>query len=151
MKRNLLTVLGGALAVVGISGAMASSIPVKTAGTKSQTSFMCANCKTKVACAQAGDFRIGLVVDIDNPKLGTGKLVVHVQDKDKAAVDNAKVSVTLSMPKHGHTKKPINLKSNGEGEYAAQVQGLQMPGGWNALVEVNVDGDAVHQAFVFSR
>lgn len=151
MKRNLMGLLGGVIAVASLGSALAAPVPVKTLGTKSQTSFMCPDCKSKVACAQAGDFRIGLVVDVDNPKLGTGMLVAHVSDKHQKPVDNAQVTVTLSMPKHGHGKKPIALKSKGDGEYTASVQGLGMTGQWNALVDVNVGGDRVHQTFAFTR
>lgn len=151
MKRTLTTLLGGVLAVVTLGSVAAAPLKVKTQGTKSQTSFMCPDCKSKVTCAQAGDFIIGLVVDQDNPKLGTGNLVVHVQDKAKKPVDNAKVSVALSMPKHGHGRKPIVLKSRGHGEYAAQVQGLNMSGAWQAVVEVNAAGDVVRQTFSFAK
>ena len=151
MRRNALTLLGGALAVAALSSVAAAPLKVKTVGTRGQTSFMCPDCKSKVTCAQAGDFIIGLVVDQDNPKLGTGNLVVHVQDKAKKPVNNARVSVTLSMPKHGHGKKPMVLKSRGHGEYASQVQGLNMSGAWQAVVEVSAAGDVVRQTFSFAK
>lgn len=151
MKRDSLTRLWGALALVAAGSAAASPLKVRTEGPGAQTSIMCPDCKTRVTCAQAGDFRIGLVVDEDNPKLGTANLVAHVHDKNKKPVDNAKVSVTLSMPKHGHGKKPIALKSRGHGEYAAPVQGLNMSGAWKAVVEVNQAGDIVRQSFGFTK
>ena len=140
--------LAGALAV---SSVVASPLKVRTEGTKSQTVVMCPNCKAKVACAQVGDYNVGLLVDQDNPKLGTGKLVVHVQDKAKKPVEGAKVEVTLSMPKHEHGSKPIALKAGKPGEYAAPIQNLGMAGAYRADVAVTVDGDTVKQAFSFSK
>ena len=151
MKRNLITLMGLTLAGLAATAGLASPVQVRTAGTKGQHTFMCPDCKTKVACAQVGDYRIGLVVDVDNPKLGTGKVVAHVQDKNKKPVNDAAVTATLSMPDHKHALEPLTLKSRGKGEYAAPVHGLGMTGGWNALVEVNVGGDKVHQTFSFAR
>ena len=151
MKRNTLTLIVGTVAVLAVGSVFASPLKVRTLGTKSQVAFMCADCKTKVACAQAGDYTIGLVVDQDNPKLGTCKLVVHVQDKAKKPVEGAQVAVALSMPKHEHGGKPLSLKAGNPGEYATSIHGIGMAGAYRADVAVTVNGDSVKQAFSFAK
>jgi len=134
------------------TAAFAGPVKVVTKGTKSQNVFMCPDCKTNVSCARVGDYIIGLAVNIENPKLGTGKLVAHVQDAHKQAVNDAKVAVTLSMPEHKHGGKPIALKSRGHGEYAATTNALGMSGAWRAEVAVTPkSGDTVKQVFAFSK
>lgn len=151
MKRNTFGIAAGLMALVAAGSVFASPLKVRTLGTKGQETFMCADCKTKVSCAQVGDYTIGLVVDQDNPKLGTGKLIVHVQDKAKKPVDGAKVTVALSMPKHEHGGKPIALKGGKDGEYTSGIQHLGMPGDYRADVAVVVKGDTVKQAFSFTK
>jgi nitrogen fixation protein FixH len=90
-------------------------------------------------------------VDQDNPKLGTGKLIVHVQDKAKKPVEGAKVTVALSMPKHEHGAKPVELNGGKHGEYSTGIQHLGMPGDYRADVAVVVNGDTVKQAFSFAK
>jgi hypothetical protein len=145
-------VLVGAFAALMLNSAGATPLKVKTHGTKSQSVFMCADCKSKVSCAKVGDYIVGLVVDVDSPKLGGGQLVAHVQDADKHPVNDAKVVVTLSMPAHKHAGKPIALKSRGHGEYAAKTNTLGMSGGWLATVAVTPkSGDTVKQVFAFAK
>lgn len=137
--------------LLGIA-ASAGPLKVATKGTKSQSVFMCPDCKTNVSCAKVGDYIVGLVVDVENPKLGTGQLVAHVQDARKKSVNDAKVVVKLSMPVHKHSAKPIALKSRGDGEYAAKTNTLGMSGGWLAEVAVTPkSGDTVKQLFAFTK
>lgn len=149
MKRTL-ALLTVALALAG--AALAAPLKVRSLGTKSQQVEMCPNCKDKVTCAKVGDYTIGFLPDLENPKTGSGKVSVHVKDKAGKPVDDAKVSVALSMPKHGHKKKePLTLKSTGSGWYSTPTT-LVMPGGWQADVVVTpASGDKVSQSFSFAK
>jgi hypothetical protein len=151
MARHTFGLAVGVLAVLAVGSVFAGPLKVRTLGTKSQETIMCPDCKSKVSCAQVGDYTIGLVVDQDNAKLGTGKLIVHVQDKTKKPVEGAKVSVALSMPKHEHAAKPVDLKGGKHGEYSTGIQHLGMPGDYRADVAVVVNGDTVKQAFSFTK
>ena len=150
MKRNLFPVAVGLTAL--LAGSLAASpLKVKTLGARSQTVVMCPNCKEKITCAKAGDYTIGFDADLDNPKLGSGRIAVHVKDAAGKPVSNAKVAVKLSMPGHGHEPRTVALKSAGHGRYAANTR-LVMPGGWNAEVQVTpASGDTVKQSFAFSK
>jgi hypothetical protein len=125
--------------------------PLKVRTSKGQQVIMCPDCSAKLACAKAGDFFIGFDADLENPKTGAATLAVHVQDKEKKPVKDAKVSVALSMPEHEHGSKPIALKHRGHGRYFAPAR-LVMPGGWRAEVSVTTSGgDTVKQVFSFSK
>lgn len=137
--------------VLLVTAGVASPLKVRTHGTKSQQVIMCAECKENITCAKVGDYTIGFHADLDNPKTGAAKVAVHVKDKAGKSVDNAKVAVTLTMPKHKHGKKPLTLKSTGHGRYEAPTL-LVMPGAWSATVEVTpASGDTVKQSFSFSK
>lgn len=145
----LLTAVTLGALTVGIAGA--SPLKLKTEGTKSQTVTMCADCKAKVTCAQVGDYIVGLVVDQENPKLGTGNLVVHVKNAAKEPVKDAKVVVNLTMPEHKHALKPFTLKHDAHGKYFTTIKDLKMPGAWKAEVAVTpANGDTVKQVFTFA-
>ncbi|MBM3457431.1 MAG: hypothetical protein FJX77_02690 [Armatimonadetes bacterium] len=132
--------------------ALAAPVNVRTEGTKSQTVVMCPDCHKKSACAQVGDYVVGMSVDLDNAKLGTGRLVAHVQGKDKTPVADAKVSVAISMPDHKHGGKPLELKQDRKGHYIGTSNRLGMAGRYRAVVSVTpAGGDTVKQAFTFTR
>lgn len=147
-----LTPLIAAAAVMLAGAALAAPVNVRTEGTKAQTVIMCPDCRSKIACAGVGDYVIGLSVDLENAKLGSGTLTAHVQDKSKHPVTDAKVSVALSMPDHKHGGKPIAMKHAGHGKYSAAAQHLGMTGRYRAEVSVKTAGDdTVKQVFSFSR
>lgn len=142
-------VLGLGLALSAVA-AIASPVRVHTLGTKSQAVEMCPDCKSKVACAQVGDYRIGLSGDLP-AKQGSGSFTVHLQDKSGKPVPNAKVEVTFSMPKHGHSMT-VPAKHRRMGEYVATSNRLSMPGGWEVEVRALLEGgDTVKQRFAYSR
>lgn len=132
--------------------AWSSPLQVKTLGTKSQVITMCPDCKEKITCATVGDYTIGFDADLENSKLGTATVAVHLLDKAKKPVKDAAVFVTLTMPNHKYqTSKPITLKHAGHGRYVASTH-LTMTGSWRAAVEVTpASGDSVKQVFVFTR
>lgn len=149
--RPLILATAGA-AVLLATAVVASPLKVQTPGTKSQTVLMCEDCKSKVACARVGDYTIGLTVDLENPKLGTGRLAVHVQDRQKKPVTDARVTVALAMPDHKHGGKPVSLTHDRHGMYSASTQNLRMPGRYVAEVAVTLaSGDTVKQKFGFTR
>lgn len=150
MKRNTLFLLPALSALTAVT-AIAAPMNVKTAGTKSQTVTMCPDCKTKISCAKVGDYTVGLAVDQEYPKLGKGKIYVHVK-KDDQPVTDAKVEVALSMPHHHHASKPLTLKHEAHGRYVGTTSGLNMTGAYAAQVTVTpVGGDAVKQNFTFAK
>jgi hypothetical protein len=156
LKENTMTrtIFGAAtLAAVVAAGAVAAGpLKVTTPGAKSQSVLMCEDCKSKVACAKAGDYTVGLGVDQDNPKLGGGRITVHVRDAAKNPVSDAKVTVALSMPEHQHGGKPVALKHQGHGKYVATVNNLGMSGTYKADVAVTTSGgDTVKQSFGFTK
>jgi hypothetical protein len=147
---NTLATAAAALALAG--AALASPMKVRTEGTKSQSVLMCKDCSAKAACAKAGDYVVGLTVDLENPKVGSGRIIAHVQNQEKQPVTNAKVTVALSMPDHKHGGKPIALKHDGHGKYVAATQHLGMAGRYHAEVAVTTaGGDTVKQTFSFTK
>ena len=144
-----LLVTAGLVAVLA-SSVLASQVRVRTKGAKSQSVQMCADCKKKISCAAAGDYLIGLSVDLENPKVATGTFVVHVLDKTKKPVTDADVSIQLDMPKHKHEIDPLEAKHVSHGKHVATTR-VGMPGTWIATVSVGMGGDTVKQAFTFSR
>jgi len=113
---------------------------------------MCADCKGKLSCAKVGDYTIGLDANLENAKLNTTSLSVHVLDTDKSPVTDAKVVATLSMPNHKHgSNKPVTLKHAGHGRYVTNTS-LVMTGSWRAAVAVTPSGgDTIKQTFVITR
>lgn len=151
MKTGTFAALAMAVGVLALNAALAAPLKTRTLGAKSQQVKMCPDCKEKITCAKAGDYTIGFDADLDSPKTGAAKVAVHVLDKAGKPVENAKVTATVSMPQHGHGKKPLTLKSTGHGRYEADTN-LMMPGAWRADVEVTpASGDTVKQAFSFSK
>jgi nitrogen fixation protein FixH len=144
--------LGSAVALLLASVALASPLKVKSQGSKSQTVTMCAECNEKITCAKVGDYTIGLDADLENAKLNSTVLSVHVQDEAKNPVTDAKVVATLSMPHHKHgSNKPLTLKHTGHGRYVANTK-LVMTGAWRAEVAVTpASGDTVKQTFIITR
>ena len=151
MKGSMFMVAAAAVTLLVAGSGVAGPMRVKTYGAKSQTVVMCPDCKEKIACAKAGDYTIGFDADLDSPKTGAARLAVHVKDAAGKPVNNAKVAVRLSMPKHEHDARTVTLKSAGHGRYHANTQ-LVMPGGWNAEVQVTpASGDTIKQGFSFAR
>lgn len=150
MRRiELLSALAGAVLLAG--AVAAAPLQVRTYGSKSQQVVMCPDCKEKIACAKVGDYSVGFDADVENTKTGAARVAVHVKDKAGKPVDDAAVTVTLTMPKHAHGKKPLELKSAGHGRYETATI-LGMAGGWKADVQVKpATGDTVTQAFSFAR
>jgi hypothetical protein len=142
-----------AVTTVGLaSAAFALPLKVRTEGTKSQSTVMCADCKTKVSCAQVGDYVLGLTVDLESGKVGNGRLIVHVQDKAKAPVTDAKVVANLSMPEHKNAGKALTLKHQAHGQYQSNTNLLNHPGAYRVEVAVTpASGDTVKQVFTFSK
>jgi hypothetical protein len=150
MKRNTLFLIPALTALTAVS-AVAVPMNVKTKGTKAQTVAMCPDCKTKISCAKVGDYTIGLAVDQEYPKLGKGKVFVHVKKGDEPVTD-AKVELALSMPNHHHADKPLTLKHEAHGRYVGSTAGLNMTGAYAADVTVTpAGGDAVKQSFTFAK
>ena len=76
---------------------------------------------------------------------------MHLQDKSGKPVPNAKVEVSFSMPKHGHSVM-VPAKHRRGGEYVATSNRLSMPGGWEVEVRALLEGgDTVKQRFAYSR
>lgn len=133
------------------SAALATPLKVRTLGRTSQQIVMCPECNEKVTCAKAGDYLIGLDVNLDSPKTGVATVAVHVMDKDKQPVRDAKAKVTLTMPAHGHGREPLTLRNTGHGRYETATV-IRMPGAYQADVAVvPASGDTVKQSFSFSR
>jgi hypothetical protein len=131
--------------------ALASPLTVGRTST-SQTVIMCPHCGTRIACAKAGDYTIAFAADLDDPQMGLTQLIVSVTDKSGAPVKDARVSVTLSMPEHGHGLKPMTAIAHRNGQYYRSTFQLRMAGVWNAEVAVTTArGDTVKQAFTFRR
>jgi hypothetical protein len=148
------SILGAATlaAMVAAGAVVAGPLKVTTPGAKSQSVLMCEDCKSKITCAKAGDYIVGLTVDQDSPKLGNGRVTVHVRDTAKNPVADAKVTVALSMPKHEHGGKPVALKHQGHGKYVATVNNVGMSGAYKADVAVTTSGgDTVKQSFSFAK
>jgi hypothetical protein len=145
--------LAAMAAVALLAGAaVGGPLKVRTHGTKSQNVVMCAECKAEVQCARVGDYIIGLTADLENPKLGSGRLTAHVQDSDNRPVTDASVRVTLSMPDHRHRSKTVALKHWGHGQYVTTAPRLRMSGRYDAEVAVTLaGGDTVKQVFSFTR
>ena len=151
MKAARIAALGTGIVLLSASAVFATPLKVRTHGGGSQQVVMCPDCKSKITCAKAGDYLIGFTADLENRKTGAGRVSVHVQDAQKKPVTDATVTVALSMPKHGHARKPIVLKHASHGRYDARTQ-FQMAGAWQANVEVTSHGgDTIKQAFSFSK
>ncbi len=151
MKPYTLIALSATVSLVALNVSSSSPLKTRTLGTKSQEVVMCPDCREKIACAKAGDYTIGFDADLDSPKTGSGKVAVHVKDAAGNPVENAAVTVTLTMPDHKHGKAPLKLKSVGHGRYQTATQ-LVMPGAWKATVEVRpAGGDTIKQVFTFAR
>jgi len=150
MRTNTLFLIP-ALTALTTMAAIAGPMNVKTKGTKSQTVAMCPDCKSKITCAKVGDYTIGLAVDQEYPKLGKGKVYVHVKSGDQPVTD-AMVEVALSMPNHHHASKPLALKHETHGRYVGATTGLNMTGAYAAEVKVTpAGGDVVKQSFTFAK
>ena len=133
------------------STAFASLLKVRTLGKASQQIVMCPECNEKVTCAKAGDYLVGLDVNLDSPKTGASTVAVHVMDKDKKPIRDAKVKVALTMPGHGHKREPLMLRNTGHGRYEAATM-IVMPGAYQADADVTTaGGDTVKQSFSFSK
>jgi len=84
--------------------------------------------------------------------MGLTQLIVSVTDRSRAPVKDARVSVTLSMPEHGHGLKPMTAIAHRNGQYYRSTFQLRMAGVWNAEVTVTTArGDTVKQVFTFRR
>lgn len=141
-----------ALVLAASTVAIAGPLKVRSVGTDSQIITMCPECNAPLACAQVGDYTVGFSADLVNPKFGIATLGVRLTDKNGAPVTNAKVSATLSMPKHGHTTDPITFRHRGKGKYTGSTPRLRMEGVWEAEVSVKTaKGDTVSQKFSFVR
>ncbi len=141
----------GALLATAVA-ANAAPLRVRTIGTDSQIITMCPECNAPLACAQVGDYTVGFSADLMSPKFGIATLGVRLTDRNGVPVTNARVTATLTMPKHGHSTKPITFKHAGRGKYTASTPRLRMEGTWEAEVSVkNPKGDTVSQKFSFVR
>lgn len=130
---------------------LASPLKVSTADSEAQMMLRCPHCNMPLAGAKTGDYTLGFAADLENPKLGNARLIVNVADKSGAPVNGAKVTVTLSMPEHGHGLRPLTAKGHGNGRYWV-VTNLAMGGTWNAEVAVTTPkGDTAKQVFTFGR
>lgn len=149
MERWILPAVGLTLAA---SVALAGPLKVTTKGKSAQQIEMCKDCGEKLTCAKAGEYLIGLDVDLDNPKTGAAALAVHVMDQAKNPVSNAKVKVSLTMPGHKHKMRDaLTLRKTGHGRYEAATV-IVMPGAYQAEVAVTLaGGDTVKQSFGFSK
>lgn len=155
-ERNLIK-FRSALAAAGITmilagAAFASPLKVRTEGSKSQVVVVRPDGSSKTARARVGDYRIGLTVDLESVKLGTGRIIAHVQDKNKKPVTDATVNVALSMPHHKHGSKPIELRHSSHGRYVGATNRLGHRGLYRAEVSVALTGgETVKQVFSFRR
>ena len=150
LRLSMLSMLAMALVLAG--SAAASPLRVRTAGTASQMVVMCPDCSQMITCAQMGDYLLGLSADLENPKFGQARFRIRVSDQNGAPVNNAKVTLVLSMPQHGHRSKPLAARSEGKGRYVAATNALVMQGAWRAEVALTTPkGDTVKQVFTFAR
>ncbi len=155
MKRaiNLATASAALFATLGLTAvSFAGPLKVRTHGGKSQQVMMCPDCNAKLACAAVGEYHLGLDVNVDSPKTSGAVVAVHVMDKDKKPVRDAKVTLDLSMPGHGHrSRETLKLRHTGDGRYEAATA-IVMPGAYQADVRATLAGaDTVKQSFSFSR
>ncbi len=150
MKRTMTLAFSAAI-LLGAAG-FASPLKVRTSGSGSQQVMLCPDCNAKLSCAMVGDYRLGLDVNIDSPKTGGAVIAVHVMDKDKKPVTDAKVKLDLSMPTHGHrARETLKLRHTGGGRYEAATA-IVMLGGYKANVSALLaGGDTVKQSFSFSK
>ena len=150
MKRTMM--LAVSAAVLLVTAGVAGPLRVRTRGGKSQQVIMCPDCKDKLTCAAAGDYLVGLDVNLDSPKTGAAVVAVHVMNKDKTPVTDAKVKLALSMPGHGHRRREaLGLRHTGHGRYEAATT-IVMQGAYQADAAVTLaGGDTVKQSFSFSR
>ena len=135
-----------------VTAGAASPLRVRTRGARSQQVIMCPDCKERVTCVTAGDYQVGLDVNLDNPKTGAAVFAVHVRDAARNPVPNARVRVALTMPQHRHPgREALSLRHTGHGRYEVATT-VVMPGAYRADVTVGLPGgDAVRQSFSFSR
>lgn len=147
MKRVALTIL-----MIGTVASAAFGSPLKVVTrAKNQTVVMCPDCGEKLSCPAAGDYLLGMEVDLDSPKTGGTVLAVHVLDKEKKPVKGATVKVTLSMPAHRHRREALALRHTGHGRYESATV-ISMTGGYQAEVAATLPGgDTVKQTFAFTR
>lgn len=156
MKRRFYGLALAAL-VVGTAPALALASPLKvyTAGSASQTVFMCPDCDQPIACTRAGDYNIAFSADIDRPRNG-GSVRFHVRLTDRAGapVTNVGAALVLSMVGHGRPPRVLALKSGHGGRYSAVTtfRAVDTQGPWKADVHFRTPrGDVVKQAFTFNR
>lgn len=84
-----------------------------------------------------GELKISAKIDPDPPKVGENKIYLEIQDKNGKGVEGAKLTVSPSMPAHGHgSSKDPKISEKGGGKYEVVVV-FQMPGEWVVKVEVS--------------
>lgn len=77
------------------------------------------------------------------PARGDNKWTLKVVDMSGKAVEGATVTVTPTMPTHGHgttPPKPTGEPATESGTYEVSPVNLFMPGPWKSVIEVEADG-----------
>jgi hypothetical protein len=136
MKRTLIS---ASAAILLMTASSASPLKVRTLGSKAQQVVICPECSEKLSCAKVGDYLIGLDVNLDSPKTGAATVSVHLMDQNKKPVTDAKATLALSMPSHGHKRELLHLRNSGHGRFEAATV-IVMPGAYQADVEVSPAG-----------
>jgi nitrogen fixation protein FixH len=72
---------------------------------------------------------------------------VHVDDLKGHAVNDARVSGTLTMKLMDMGATQLTFEPKGSGNYQASVKGLDMSGPWDLTVSATHGGDNVKQSF----
>ncbi len=98
----------------------------------------------------AGQFSVALSSEPGPPEKGVNTWTLEVSDHSGAAVEGATLTVTPTMPEHGHGSQSLaDVTDEGGGQYTVTPVDLHMAGLWD--VEITIDGgdtsDRVH--FVF--
>lgn len=97
-----------------------------------------------------GHFSVALSSEPGPPAKGVNTWMLEVSDHSGAAAPGATLTVTPTMPEHGHGSQSVaEVTDDGEGQYTVTPVDLHMAGLWD--VEISIEAgettDEVH--FVF--
>lgn len=94
----------------------------------------------------AGPFKIQLVIDPEQPRVGKNQLNIIIRDKDNQAVNNASIQAVAEMPAMGSMPTmyaPAEISNVQPGLYQGQFE-LPMTGAWplTLTIDAGIQGQA---------
>jgi copper transport protein len=140
LRRTVRTELLVGVAVLGVTGALATYAPGKVAETGPVT-----------ADAVIGPARMQLTVDPARP--GVNEIHAYFFDRKTGAQWTAakELTVTASLPARGIADLPVAMNHAGPGHYVAQQTALPATGNWRVKVAARVSDFDEYQATVTVR